>query len=296
MTVACDAHAKLNTWLRVLARRDDGFHEIDTVMIPIDLADRVVVRARDDDTVGLVVEGDAGGVPCDESNLVVKAARVVQQRSACGGVDIRLRKVIPPGAGLGGGSSDAAAAVKAMNVLWGLSLSREDLLSVCAEIGSDVPFFLDGRAARCRGRGEVTTTVEVRDTGHYVLAFSPPLGTAEVYARFDEIGGSASTAERPHGLTDDGVLHLRAINDRELTNDLAPAAYSLSPAMERAACALREAGIAHPSVTGSGSCVFGCVDSELAARRARDELARRGFSAACARSCVVGRDGAEESP
>src|SRR5437016_10219566 len=148
------AHAKLNVFLRVLGRRADGYHEIESLIVPVSLADDVTVRL--DPELRLSVRGElADSVPLDEDNLVVRAARVL---AATGGVDagadIELEKRIPVAAGLGGGSADAAAALLALNELWGCGLEAGELLACGAKVGSDVPALLAGRPVLARGRGE----------------------------------------------------------------------------------------------------------------------------------------------
>jgi len=153
------ARAKVNLWLRVLRRRDDGFHEIETRMVEIGLADELVLERTDEPRVNLVC--DEPGVPADESNLVVKALRLLEEETGESlGLWVNLRKRIPHGAGLGGGSSDAAAALAGANELLGGIVRPERLRELAGRIGSDVAFFLDGGACDCRGRGEIVEPVE----------------------------------------------------------------------------------------------------------------------------------------
>jgi 4-diphosphocytidyl-2-C-methyl-D-erythritol kinase len=150
--VKLDAPAKLNLSLRVLGRRDDGFHDIDTVMVTLPgLADRLTMdrAAADEFTCG------AEGVPTDGSNLVIRAREIFRERTGCrDAVSMVLEKRIPHGAGLGGGSSDAAAVLRGLNELFEAGLQGEELVDMAAQIGSDVPFFLGPPVARARGRGE----------------------------------------------------------------------------------------------------------------------------------------------
>ena len=154
------APAKVNLFLEVTDRRDDGFHNIESVFLEIALADELSVEKREDGAV--TIECDRPGLPVDSRNLVVAAAELL--RRECGiekGAHFRLRKRIPSGAGLGGGSSNAAAALELANALWGTGLSRRELAGLGARIGSDVPFFLHGGTCLCRGRGEVIKPLAV---------------------------------------------------------------------------------------------------------------------------------------
>src|SRR4051812_29198175 len=151
------APAKVNLSLRILRKREDGFHEIETLMAPISLADTLVFEKAPGDS-GISLETDDRSLPVGDDNLVVKVARAFfSRRRMEEGVRIRLDKKIPHGAGLGGGSSDAAATLSALNELFGAGLSQQELVECAAELGSDVPFFIYRSAAVCRGRGEIVT-------------------------------------------------------------------------------------------------------------------------------------------
>ena len=150
------APAKINLTLEVLGRRPDGYHEIASLMQTVDLCDRV--RLEPGPRVSIKVVGsESGNVPADETNLAYRAAAEIAKAAGKedGSVLITLEKHIPAGAGLGGGSSDAAAVMRGLNRFWELKLSDAELAAVAARLGSDVPFFLRGGAAECRGRGEI---------------------------------------------------------------------------------------------------------------------------------------------
>jgi len=154
------APAKINLSFKILRRREDGFHEIDTLMAPISLADELTIEPNDSGP-EIAFSSDDPTLPAGEENLVVKAARrFFAEIGREPRVRITLRKKIPHGAGLGGGSSDAASTLLGLNQLHGVPLSPECLTSLAAEIGSDVPFFLNAGPARCRGRGEIVESVE----------------------------------------------------------------------------------------------------------------------------------------
>jgi len=184
--LAIDAPAKLNLFFEVLAKRDDGYHEIETLMCPIDVYDTLYFRDGPEGPVRLKcrlvfgVGGPNGGglreVSEGPENLVVRAVELVRRRAAVRrGAEILLVKRIPAAAGLGGGSSDAATALVAANEVWQLGRSRDELARWAEELGSDVPFFLAGGPAVCRGRGECVTPVGGLGKLHFVLV-RPPSG------------------------------------------------------------------------------------------------------------------------
>ncbi|NUQ36021.1 MAG: 4-(cytidine 5'-diphospho)-2-C-methyl-D-erythritol kinase, partial [Planctomycetaceae bacterium] len=151
-----EAPAKINWFLEVLRKRDDGFHEILTVMQTIAWRDRLTFAPRNDGRIEFTT--DAPGLPRDERNLVVKAALALQSASnKVFGATIHLEKCIPTGAGLGGGSSDAATTLMALNDLWNLDYDSNRLTQIASTLGSDIPFFLYGPLARCGGRGEIVS-------------------------------------------------------------------------------------------------------------------------------------------
>lgn len=187
------APAKVNLSLRVVRRRDDGFHEIETLMVPINLADELVLE-RGNAGSGIVFECDDRSLPGGDENLVVKAARSFFVTTGIpGDVRIRLTKKIPHGAGLGGGSSDAASTLMGLNQLFQSGLSPEALGSVAATIGSDIPFFLFKSAALCRGRGEIVTPEKSQQPSLHLLLLKPDFGvpTQEAYRNW------ASSRELP---------------------------------------------------------------------------------------------------
>jgi 4-diphosphocytidyl-2-C-methyl-D-erythritol kinase len=174
------APAKVNLTLRVLRRRDDGFHELDSLFVPISIFDRLEIELRADG--GLVFTCDDATVPGDDTNLVVRAARLFcatteRKPNLC----IHLEKRIPHGAGLGGGSSDAASTLLALDKLFRTELPRETLLTLAAELGSDVPFFIHDRAARARGRGELLEPIDFQHRLPLLL-LKPPFGVPTPWA------------------------------------------------------------------------------------------------------------------
>ena len=174
-----DAPAKINLSLRVLGKRPDGFHAIETFIVPLALADRLTIEEAD----AWAFSCDDPTVPWDERNLVVRAARLFFAATGLkDAVRIHLAKTIPHGAGLGGGSSDAATALRMLDAFFGTSLGRGRLMAMAAELGSDVPVFVDGRPAWCRGRGEIVESAEDFDEQLPILLLKPEFGVPTPWA------------------------------------------------------------------------------------------------------------------
>ncbi|MCR4403819.1 MAG: 4-(cytidine 5'-diphospho)-2-C-methyl-D-erythritol kinase [Candidatus Acetothermia bacterium] len=253
MRVRIRAYAKTNLGLRVLGRREDGYHQIQTVMQSISLADELVLEPRPGaEGVTLEVEPDLG-LPAAE-NLAYRAARLILERAGCRkGVHIRLSKGIPAGAGLGGASSDGAATLAGLNELLGLGFGKDELKALGLELGSDVPFFFEGGTCSVSGRGERVKRLPRLPLYHLVLLVPPfPLPTPEVYAAFDKIGHqSVDSGDDIPGL---------------LRNDLQRAALALRPELEDYRDFLRGASAEFWGMSGSGPAWFaGFSERERAA-------------------------------
>ena len=263
LTLTVQAPAKLNLTLDVLGRRPDGFHELESLMVTVGWFDTLTFAPADGFT--LWVTG-ADGVPTDESNLVTRAATAlatIADRSA--DAAICLHKRIPHEAGLGGGSSDAAAALLGLNELWGCGLSRDELSEVAATIGSDVPFFLCGSAAGVvRGRGERVEPIAAGPPRWALLA-KPPVGlsTAAVFAAWGGRPSAASTAR--------AAAAYRSLSpglSAALSNDLDEPASELEPLLAQERTAFERAGLHRSCLSGSGTSRFALCRSAAAARRA----------------------------
>jgi 4-diphosphocytidyl-2-C-methyl-D-erythritol kinase len=260
------APAKLNLFLEVLGRRADGYHELETVMVAVDWADRLTFRRTDRPGVRLICNDPT--LPADVKNLAYRgAAAALSGVPNAGGVEIVLEKDVPAGAGMGGGSSDAAAALAAVNRLLGRPRSVDDLAELAAGIGSDVPFFLRSAAAVCRGRGERIEPFVIGPTRHFVVvvpAFG--LSTAEVYAGLSPQGAGSragGSAEAVAALVAGDVDRLAAA----LFNRLEQPALRMRPEIAAIRDKLVAAGAVGAMMTGSGSAVFGlCRDAEHAER------------------------------
>jgi 4-diphosphocytidyl-2-C-methyl-D-erythritol kinase len=249
--VRATAFSKLTLSLRVLGRRADGFHDLEALTVPIGQPHDTLEAVAVPDPPGVsldVVDGEHG-VPAGEQNLAQRGAEALLLHAgrAGHGVQLALRKRIPPARGLGGGSADAAAAMLAVQRLLDVSASEHELLGLAAELGSDVPFFLAGGAAWMRGRGEEIETVPLRIGIPMLVAIPPfPVATHDVYRMWDELGGPRSSR----------TIHAPAPIDAfapSLVNDLEPAAEKVEPRLQDFRERLEEAVGRGALMAGSGS-------------------------------------------
>ena len=249
------AHAKVNLFLRIIARRTDGFHEIQTVMHPIALFDELYAEKRSS---GFALECHSAEAPGGEENTVCRAWRALERfcPGRMGGCRIVLRKQIPTRAGLGGASADAAAALLALDRLFGLELSKEDLSRLAGAIGSDAPFFLGGGAAVAAGKGELVRPIRSALNAPLVLALSSRgVSTAEAYGRFlpDPSEQSLSSAPMEEAVAEGDLKRV----SQHLFNAFERLIFPVRPDLARTKQALREAGASGALMTGSGATVFG---------------------------------------
>jgi 4-diphosphocytidyl-2-C-methyl-D-erythritol kinase len=269
-TVHVLAPAKINLYLEILGKRPDGYHDIATLMLAVELFDELDLDL--DGSGSLSLSCDVPGLSTGPDNLVLRAAGLLQSRTGCSkGAKIHLTKRIPWAAGLGGGSSDAAATLAGLNELWQLNLSAAELAEMGAEIGSDVPFFFHTPAAWCTGRGEKVAPVNVGRAFDLVLV-KPPIGlsTAEVYRN---CGWSESAARN----TEADILEALVAGDVEriakgLHNRLQDAAFRLAPSVAELYRRLRNTGAAGCLLSGSGSCLFALCRDRQEAQRVIDAL------------------------
>jgi 4-diphosphocytidyl-2-C-methyl-D-erythritol kinase len=249
------APAKVNLTLDVLGRRPDGYHALRSVMQTLALHDTLELRPAEEIHFWCDEPSLAG-----ENNLVMRAARLMREASGHrGGAQIILRKVIPVDAGLGGGSSDAAATLAGLNQLWDLGLPREHLAELGARLGSDVPFFFYAPAALVEGRGEVVTPVPSPSRAHVVL-LRPPTGvsTARIFAalspdRYDDGSATDQLLEAQRRRLPAGRW--------PISNGLQSTVIDLYPEVAGAARRLRDAGAGNVCMTGSGSTVYAVFDA-----------------------------------
>jgi 4-diphosphocytidyl-2-C-methyl-D-erythritol kinase len=265
--ISLESFAKVNRTLRVLGKRSDGYHEVDTIFQTVDLSDRIDFLEGEEGggEVTLTIEG--ADLPADDSNLILRAAAALRRQSGSSrGARIHLSKKIPIGGGLGGGSSNAATTLVGLSTLWNLQLSDADLQPLAASLGSDVPFFLLGGRARGTGRGEVLEPFPDGPEEWLVLVFPGfSLSTAVVYGAFAAPALTDSAARTNLRGSDSG--------DGPDRNDLEPAAESLRGELRGFRAALMESGATSARLSGSGSTVFGFFGDEESARRAIERLA-----------------------
>ncbi|HWQ38304.1 MAG TPA: 4-(cytidine 5'-diphospho)-2-C-methyl-D-erythritol kinase [Burkholderiales bacterium] len=249
------APAKLNLFLHVLGRRADGYHRLQTAFRFIDLCDEIHVRVRTDGVVRRITE--LAGVP-EDADLAVRAARLLQACSGCRlGVDLRVDKRIPLGAGMGGGSSDAATVLLALNRLWRLGLTRAQLQRLGLQLGADVPVFVFGRNAFAEGVGERLTALDLKPAWYLVLQPQVAVSTAEIFSD-------------PELTRNSRAITIAAFLEGQGRNDLEPVACRRHPEIARHLVWLRQ--YANAAMTGSGACVFSAFETESEARRVLGEL------------------------
>ncbi|MEU9335008.1 4-(cytidine 5'-diphospho)-2-C-methyl-D-erythritol kinase [Streptomyces sp. NPDC048290] len=257
VSVTVRVPAKVNVQLAVGAARPDGFHDLANVFLAVGLHDEVTVTPAD--ALRVTCSGpDADQVPLDRTNLAARAALALAERYGRDpAVHLHIAKDIPVAGGMAGGSADGAAALLACDTLWGTGASRAELLDICAELGSDVPFSLVGGAALGTGRGEKLTPLEVGGTFHWVFALADGgLSTPAVFREFDRLA-EESGREIPEPMPSDPLLAALAKGDPHalaatVSNDLQPAALSLRPSLAATLAAGREAGALTALVSGSG--------------------------------------------
>lgn len=282
--VEVETPAKLNLFLEVLGKRSDGFHDLETLMVPIAIRDELRLTLRDDERVTLSCEWvnplrsrQAGGMdpagdgfPPAEKNLCFRGAEALRQRfGITRGVHLELRKRIPMQAGMGGGSSDAAAALVGVAALFDQKVDREEMLALAAELGSDVPFFVDSVPAIARGRGERLEAVD-SDERHMLsrmtfLTAKPPVGvsTASAFAACDLPAFPRSVESFRQALRRGDRDELA----RTAFNRLDEAARRLVPAIDATAERFRQEGASIHALTGSGSARFAMYGERATARR-----------------------------
>ncbi|MFD9092913.1 4-(cytidine 5'-diphospho)-2-C-methyl-D-erythritol kinase [Streptomyces collinus] len=270
MSVTVRVPAKVNVQLAVGAARPDGFHDLANVFLAVGLYDEVTVTPADE--LRVTCEGpDADQVPLDRTNLAARAAiALAERRGIEPAVHLHITKDIPVAGGMAGGSADGAAALLACDALWGTGASRAELLAICAELGSDVPFSLVGGAALGTGRGERLTALEVGGTFHWVFAMAGRgLSTPAVFREFDRMVEGRAIPE-PEASAE--LLDALAKGDPDalaaaVSNDLQPAALSLFPELADTLAAGRDAGALTALVSGSGpTTAFLARDPESAAK------------------------------
>jgi 4-diphosphocytidyl-2-C-methyl-D-erythritol kinase len=266
-TLTLPAFAKINLGLRVLGKRPDGYHELDTVFQTISLHDTIMLTATNSPEI--VLSCDDRLLPTDVDNLAYRAAKAIQARLAPNrGVHIRLEKRIPAQAGLGGGSSDGAVTLLGLAYLWRAEAKGDELLEIARGLGADVPFFFFGGATRGTGIGGYLAPLD--DVSRKFLLVIKPnanISTAEAYRSLK--APSLTTVDTKTILSSSESSEISDSFDSEARgNDFEPVVFELEPEIKRAKVALMKAGAEAALLAGSGSAMFGIFDSEDAQKRA----------------------------
>lgn len=258
------APAKLNLFLHITGQREDGYHLLQSVFQFLDYGDEISLAVREDGAINRLNE--LPGVE-PEQDLVVRAARLLKQKSGCKlGADIRVDKQLPMGGGLGGGSSDAATVLVALNRLWGVDMPVEQLAQLGLQLGADVPVFVHGHAAWAEGVGEILEPVDLPEPWYLVVIPPVEVATAKIFSD-------------PQLTRDCQAIKIRAFLAGESTNVCQPVASRHYPEIAQA---LRWLGqFAEAKMTGTGSCIFAAFDTEAQAQAVYQQLpdAWRGFVA-----------------
>jgi 4-diphosphocytidyl-2-C-methyl-D-erythritol kinase len=260
--------AKINLHLRVLNRRPDGYHNLETIFVAVDLRDELKLRRTTGGGIYLRVEN--GGVPKDSSNLCYRAAALfLKEGGAKGAVEITLKKQIPAGAGLGGGSSDAAFTLCGLNKLFGKPLTEKQLHKMAAGLGADVAFFLRPGVAIGRGIGDQLEYIDVNWKFHVVLVW-PNLKISTRWA-YEELK-IGLTADENYRILDSRIL--RGLDPHEFSNvflnDFEPVVFEAYPRIAEIKTSLRRLGAFFAAMSGTGSAVFGLFDEEKKAHEAAE--------------------------
>ncbi|MFZ1979354.1 MAG: 4-(cytidine 5'-diphospho)-2-C-methyl-D-erythritol kinase [Bacteroidota bacterium] len=255
------AYAKINLGLYILGKRPDNYHDLETVFHEVDLCDEITVTLAERDGFDCSTEN----IPMGEDNLCMQAVRLLQAEQKIDGcVHIALMKNIPIGAGLGGGSSDAAATLVALNKLWNLNLGSDVLCQYAAKIGSDVPFFIRGGSAYAHGRGEILEQLRL-GIPFWIVLVTPPVhvSTAWAYRNLKVYRNGIPTGiktELPHALKNPALL------SQVVQNDFEEIIFAQYPVIQSIKFKLLRSGASFALMSGSGSSVFGLYDNEASAR------------------------------
>jgi 4-diphosphocytidyl-2-C-methyl-D-erythritol kinase len=245
-------NAKINLGLFITEKRTDGFHNLESLFLPIPLCDILEVTVTTEDT-SLVCTGESSDIPT-EKNIVYKAWRLLQEACGIGPVKIHLHKIIPSGAGMGGGSSDGTFMLKALNELFNLNLSIDRLEELSAQLGSDCPFFVQNKAALISGRGEVVNPVDFSLGGKYLELVNPRIhiSTAQAFQGIQP---------QPSNFDWKKLIESQELN-KTLSNDFEPQVFKLFPEIQIIKERLLNAGAYYASMSGTGSTVYGIFNEK----------------------------------
>lgn len=286
-----NAYAKVNLYLDVISRRDDGFHGIESVMHSLSLSDELDFSFYPSENTEFslnIVGNDA--IPTDKSNLIVKAALAyLEEVGEKVGMNITLKKRIPSSAGLGGGSSDAAATLRLLNEYFDGRLDEKALISLGARLGSDVPFCLREKTSVCRGRGELMNEAEVKEKMYFVIAIgSGSVSTPRAYGlldkRYSNFDGTVDRGDYPRVSSLLSDLKEGIIPTNSLYNIFEDEIAAELPEITEIKKMLLSLGATSAMMSGSGPSVFGLFESEASAEDAKEKLSEAGYRAFAAKS------------
>ena len=269
MARSVKSYAKINLALNVVSKRSDGYHELDGIMLPIELHDSIIIsKLRNDDNFVTVDDFSNGLVHYNLATTAINA--LAKKYHFSERFRVYIHKVIPMQAGLGGGSSNAAFTMKAVNSMLKLNISDEELIKLAAPLGADIPFFINCKPARCKGIGEKFTNVEVKNN-YYVLITKPKSGcsTKEVFAIADQKPYTQFDIDKVQKALEEGDDETLA---NSIGNSLEEAAISLVPEIQELKDKLKELGLKIVMMTGSGSAVFAMSTDLGLLKKARKEL------------------------
>lgn len=265
-SVKLHSYAKINLTLKILGLRPDGFHELESVMQNVSLHDGLSIKEMDR---GIELSCGDPRVPTDQKNICYKATRLIQERSGINkGVLIEISKSIPMEAGMGGGSSNGAAVLVGLNKMWGLGLNDAELMKLASELGSDVPFFIVGGTAMCRGRGDIVESRKLKVESYIIIKPDVSVPTKWAYDEYDikvrksegpNVRNGSQNSEpitQSEGSTP-SALPLFSSSALSCFNDLEDVVIARFPEIAKAKQDLLDAGCSYSQMTGSGSAVFG---------------------------------------
>jgi 4-diphosphocytidyl-2-C-methyl-D-erythritol kinase len=263
------AFAKINLYLEILGKRDDGFHEICTIFQTISLCDYLTFEKSDE----LTLTCDVESVPTDETNLIIKAANVLRERFIIKiGAKIHLQKNIPSPGGLGGGSSDCAVALLGLVKLWNLQINLDELIEIGAKLGSDVPFFFYGGTALGTGRGtDIKPLKDIEKTLILLVTPNENVSTGEAFARLNA-PHLTNDVEKSKLLVCYEVDNQFNFQQNKLKNDFEKSVFEIKPEIKKVKEKLIELGATDALLSGSGASVFGIFDNKISQQNAFNTL------------------------
>jgi 4-diphosphocytidyl-2-C-methyl-D-erythritol kinase len=268
------AYAKINIGLRILGKRTDGYHSLETVFHQIDNADAIEIIVLPEDEIR--IHSDNNDAPADTSNLCWRAARMLKDITGMrAGVELSLQKRIPIGAGLGGGSADAAAVLLSLRSLWKLDLSDSELAALGSQLGSDVPFFIRGGTAFASGRGEILQPVTL-NIPYWIVVATPPIAVSTAWAYKNISLNRSVLSGHLKSLVHTSLANPEILR-RDLVNDFEPLVFSEYPVVAALKAVMLERGTAFALMSGSGSSVFAFVEQEALARSMAKEFSNENF-------------------